>query len=239
MGAQNGCQPTGLCMRKWWSRVGMANEWKSSPKIWIAARRPCVGGCTASRRDAIEGLGDRPRPGRPRRLTAEDDSRIIALARSIPPGKLERLRSGELDVRDEQGEAHWSLNALADAAQEAGIQIKRSQVRRICVREGVRWRRTHSWGESDDKDFVPKGERSSATTSTPQQARRPSVPMNWGQFCLAVSLQHLDDPRVVTDTSASGVQPRAGEDVDLWSLAGARWQRTDALCLLTQFGELH
>src|SRR5690349_3554616 len=92
--------------------------------------------------EGIEGLGDRPRPGRPRHLTTEDDSRILALARSAPPGKLERLSSGELDVRDEQGEAHWSLDALAHAAQEAGIQIKRSQVRRICLREGVRWRRT-------------------------------------------------------------------------------------------------
>jgi transposase len=104
----------------------------------------------------IEGLGDRPRTGRPRRLKTEDDSRIIALARSSLPGKLERLSSGELDVRDEQGEAHWSLDALTHAAQEAGIQVRRSQVRRICLREGVRWRRTHSWGESDDKNFVPK-----------------------------------------------------------------------------------
>lgn len=106
--------------------------------------------------EGVEGLGDRPRSGHPRRLTAEDDSRILALARSSPPGKLERLSSGELDVREEQGEAHWSLNALAQAAQEAGIQVKRSQIRRICVREGVRWRRTHSWGTSDEKDFVPK-----------------------------------------------------------------------------------
>src|SRR5271165_3892001 len=33
-------------------------------------------------------------------------------------------------------------------------------------REGVRWRRTHSWGRSDDKDFVPKGRRSSPTLSS-------------------------------------------------------------------------
>lgn len=107
--------------------------------------------------EGIEGLGDRPRPGRPRRLTAEDDSQIIVLARSAPPGKLERLSSGELDVREVKGAAHWSLDTLTEEAQKAGIQIKRSQVRRICLREGVRWRRTHSWGESDDKDFVPKG----------------------------------------------------------------------------------
>lgn len=37
--------------------------------------------------EGIEGLGDRPRTGRPRRLTTEDESRIIVLAHSSPPGK--------------------------------------------------------------------------------------------------------------------------------------------------------
>jgi len=64
------------------------------------------------------------------------------------------------------------------AAKEAGIRVKRSQIRRIYVREGVRWRRTHSWGDSSDPDFVPKERRSSATTPSRRQARRPSVPMN-------------------------------------------------------------
>src|SRR5215467_9408313 len=128
--------------------------------------------------EGIEGLGDRPKAGRPRRLTAEDDSRIIALVRQAPPGKLERLSDGSLDVRVEEGEAHWSLDALAQAAQEAGVQVRRSQIRRICLREGVRWRRTHSWGTSDDKEFVPKESRSSVTTRRLPRARRPSVPMN-------------------------------------------------------------
>ena len=128
--------------------------------------------------EGIEGLGDRPKAGRPRRLTTEDDSRIIALARSTPPGELERLSDGSLDARDEQGAAQWSLDALAQAAKEAGIQVKRSQIRRICLREGVRWRRTHSWGTSDDKEFVPKESRSSVTTRRLPRARRPSVPMN-------------------------------------------------------------
>jgi len=66
--------------------------------------------------EGIEGLGDRPKAGRPRRLTTEDDSRIIALARSAPPGKLERLSDGSLDVGDEQGDAQWSLDALVRAA---------------------------------------------------------------------------------------------------------------------------
>ncbi len=53
------------------------------------------------------------------------------------------------------------MEALAHAAQEAGIQVKRSQVRRILLRERVRWRRTHSWGTPRDKDFArnPNGGR--------------------------------------------------------------------------------
>jgi len=105
--------------------------------------------------EGLEGLGDRPRSGRPRRLTITDDSKIIALVHQAPPGRLER-QSEELVARDEQGSAQWSLNALAQAAKEAGIAIKRSQIRRILLREGVRWRRTHSWGTPREKDFVPK-----------------------------------------------------------------------------------
>jgi transposase len=105
----------------------------------------------------IEGLGDRPKPGRPRRLTVEDDSKLIALVRQAPPGKLMTQRDGTMVAREEEGEAQWSLNALVRAAKEAGIEVKRSQIRRICLHEGVRWRRTHSWGTSTDKDFVPKG----------------------------------------------------------------------------------
>lgn len=63
---------------------------------------------------------------------------------------------------DEEGAAQCSLSALAQAAQEAGIKVKRSQIRRILLREGVRWRGTHSWGEPRDKDFASKEPRSSA-----------------------------------------------------------------------------
>ena len=128
--------------------------------------------------EGIEGLGDHPKSGRPRRLTAEDDSRLIALARQAPPGRLVTQRDGTMVAREEEGEAQWSLNALARAAQEAGIPIKRSQVRRILLREKVRWRNTHSWSEPRDKDFVPKELRSSSITPRPPKDRRPSAPTN-------------------------------------------------------------
>ena len=129
----------------------------------------------------LDGLGDRPKPGRPRRLTAADDSKLIALVRQEPPGRLVTQRDGSMVARDEEAEAHWSLNALAQAAKEAGIAVKRSQIRTILLREGVRWRHTHSWGTARDKDFVPKGRRSSATTPSHRKARRPSAPTNSGQ----------------------------------------------------------
>ena len=114
--------------------------------------------------EGFEGLGDRPRSGRPRRLTHADDSALIALVHTPPPGRLERQRDGSLVADDEKKEAHWSLSALAQAAKEAGIKVKRSQIRTILRREGVRWRGTHSWAEPHDKDFAPKGPRSSPTT---------------------------------------------------------------------------
>ena len=40
--------------------------------------------------EGIEGLGDRPRSGRPSRLTEGERSKLIALVRQAPPGRLER-----------------------------------------------------------------------------------------------------------------------------------------------------
>ena len=111
-------------------------------------------------------------------MTTEDDSKLIALVRQAPPGRLVTQRDGTMVAREEEGEAQWSLNALARAAKEAGIRVKRSQIRRILLREGVRWRHTHSWATPRDKDFVPKGRRPSPTTPSRLKGRRPSVPMN-------------------------------------------------------------
>ena len=130
--------------------------------------------------EGIDGLGDRPRSGRPSRLTEAERSKLIALVRSTPPGRLER-QADELVARDEKGSAQWSLNALAQAAKEVGIRVKRSQIRTILLREGVPWRHTHSWGTSNDPDFVPKEPRSSSTTRLHQRDRRPSAPMNLDQ----------------------------------------------------------
>jgi transposase len=105
----------------------------------------------------LDGLGDRPGAGRKRRITEAQRSAIIALARSVPPGRLDRDAAGELSAGDERGPGPWSLDTLAQAARDAGIQIGRSQVRRILLAEKVRWRRTRSWATSTDPEFAPKG----------------------------------------------------------------------------------
>jgi transposase len=119
----------------------------------------------------IDGLGDRPGVGRKRRITEAERSAIIALAQSVPPGRLARDGAGELSAEREDGPAEWTLDTLTGAAQRAGIAVGRSQVRRILRAEKVRWRRTRTWATSTDPDFAPKGLAS--WSSTPPRRRAP------------------------------------------------------------------
>ena len=93
----------------------------------------------------LDGLGDRPGAGRKRRITEAERSAIIALARSVPPGRLDRDGAGELSAERDDGPAQWTLDTLSQVARAAGIAVGRSQVRRILLAEKVRWRRTRSW----------------------------------------------------------------------------------------------
>ncbi len=121
--------------------------------------------------EGLDGLGDRPGAGRKPRISESQRSRLIALVASPPPGRLIRDDTGELAAADPAGPAVWTLDALTAAARAAGIDIARSQVRRILLAEGVRWRRPRSWASSADPEFVPK-ERGSWTT-TPTRRRTP------------------------------------------------------------------
>lgn len=93
--------------------------------------------------DQPDGLGDRPGAGRTPRLALQERRSIIALARSVPPGKLVQM-GDELRAPEPEKEAQWSLDALTRAAHDQGIQVERNQIRRILHSEGVRWRTTHS-----------------------------------------------------------------------------------------------
>lgn len=123
----------------------------------------------------VDGLGMKPGSGRKPRLSEQERSVILALVKLPPPGKPTYELTGELAVPDPDGEPEWTLDTLAAAARERGIQVARSQVRRIFVHEGVRWRRTRLWATSKDPDFAPKGPASSRSTPSRPKARRSSV----------------------------------------------------------------
>src|SRR3954449_1947835 len=126
--------------------------------------------------DGLDGLGDRPGAGRKPRISQDQRSQLIALAGSTPPGRLVRDDAGELTVADPAGPAVWNLDALTAAARAAGIDIARSQVRRILLAEGVRWRRPRSWAASADPEFVPQERGSWTTTRTRRRTPRSSPP---------------------------------------------------------------
>lgn len=127
--------------------------------------------------EGVDGLGDRPGTGRTPRLTEQECGSIIALARSLPPGRAVQM-GDELRAPEPEKDAQWSLDALTRAAHEQGIHVERSQIRRILLREGIRWRHTRSWVESTDPEFVPKGRGSSPSTPTHRRERRSSALTN-------------------------------------------------------------
>ena len=111
--------------------------------------------------------GGSPRP------SAAGSSRWPARRRR---GGWHRREDGVLDAADEAGPPQWTLDTLTEAARAEGIEVHRSQVRRILLAERVRWRRTRSWATSHDPEFAPKGRRSSRSTPTRREARRSSAP---------------------------------------------------------------
>src|SRR5215218_2400053 len=162
----------------WIRRARMiAHSWDGARTAQIAAELGCHPQTVRERlhrfnAEGVDGLGDRPGPGRPRRLSETERGRIIALARSQPPGRLYQGGEGLLAPAQPEAPAHWTLNTLTEAAQAEGIRVGRSQVRRILTSERVRWRPTRSWTTSTDADFAPKGPRSSpATPPRPRKQR--------------------------------------------------------------------
>jgi transposase len=123
--------------------------------------------------EGIEGLGNRPGAGRRRRLTEAERSTLIALVSLDPPGRPVRdAASGELRAEVPGGPGEWTLDTLTQTAQALGIDIHRSQVRRILLHEGLRWRRTRSWARSTDPEFAPKERPSWGSTPPRRKAPR-------------------------------------------------------------------
>ena len=121
--------------------------------------------------EGLDGLGDRPGAGRTPRISQAQRSQLIALVAGPPPGRLVRDGAGELVASDGTGAAVWTLDALTAVARAAGIDIARSQVRRILLAEGVRWRRPRSWASSPDPEFGPTERGSWSATRTRRRPR--------------------------------------------------------------------
>jgi transposase len=160
-------------------------SWAGARTTTIAAALRCTPQTVRERIQAwnergLEGLGMRPGGGRKPRLTEAERSTILALVKLPPPGKPGYERTGEFEAADErpQAPAEWTWDTLTAAAQARGIQVARSQVRRIFRRERVRWRRTRLWATSHDPDFAPTGRRSSPSTRTRRRGRRSFVSTN-------------------------------------------------------------
>ncbi len=90
-------------------------------------------------RAGLEGLEDRGGQGRKRRITETERSRIVGLVAYAPPSRLgardDRAAAQEADAPE------WTLDALAAEARRLGIEVGRSQIRRILLAEGVEWHR--------------------------------------------------------------------------------------------------
>jgi transposase len=118
--------------------------------------------------EGVAGLGNRGGQGRKPRISQRERSQIIALVATVPPGRLcHNWTEDTLEQADPDSTiAVWTLDGLTEAAQGLGIRIGRSQVRRILLAEGIRWRRVRSWAVSHDPEFVPKGQKSWSCTPT-------------------------------------------------------------------------
>jgi len=99
----------------------------------------------------IDGLGVQSGSGRKPRLIEAERSVIVALPSQPPAGRLVRQRDGTMVARDESGSAQWSLDALAQAAKEAGIRVKRSQIRRVLATWDIRSQKTTSFSDGCPK----------------------------------------------------------------------------------------
>jgi len=84
--------------------------------------------------------------GRPRRISIDDEARIVAVAGARP---------------DTLGVPYtrWSLAKLSRYLRGQGIEVSPAQLGRILARNGISLQRTRSWKQSPDPDYAAKAAR--------------------------------------------------------------------------------
>jgi transposase len=94
----------------------------------------------------FESLRPRFRGGRPRRISTDDEARIVAVAGARP---------------DALGVPYtrWSLAKLSRYLQGQGIVVSPAHLGRILARNGISLQRTRSWKQSPDPDYQQKAAR--------------------------------------------------------------------------------
>ena len=175
--------------RDWVTRAQIvSSSWEGLAVPAIADRVGCHARTVRSwlhrfNAEGLDGLGDRDRPGRPRRLSEDERSKIVALVKTVPSGRLRYDPAAEALVQEDETStaAVWTLDALTEAANAEGINVGRSQVRRILLADGARWRQVRSWAVSKDHLFVPKGQLSSSSTPVRPRTPRSSASTNSGR----------------------------------------------------------
>jgi transposase len=84
--------------------------------------------------------------GRPRRISTEDEARIVALAGARPETLGVPL-------------TRWSLHKLAEYLRGQGISVSPAHVSRILAHHGLSFQRTRSWKASPDPEYEQKAAR--------------------------------------------------------------------------------
>jgi transposase len=94
----------------------------------------------------FESLRPRFGGGRPRRISTDDEQRIVAVAGARP---------------DTLGVPYtrWSLAKLSRYLRTQGIEVSPAHLARILARNGISLQRTRSWKQSPDPDYQAKADR--------------------------------------------------------------------------------
>jgi transposase len=97
-------------------------------------------------RDGFDSLRPRFGGGRPRRISIDDEQRIVAVAGARP---------STLGVPY----TRWSLAKLSCYLRGQGIEVSPAHLGRILARNGISLQRTRSWKQSPDPDYAQKAAR--------------------------------------------------------------------------------